>query len=432
MGLKYTVDNNGILTLTNNLIVDVNDLYVDTVLNRVGVGTATPAHRLDAAGDINTTGLFLVNGSQISSSNLSDGGSLIAYALKDTTGSVDVSAAAAPSINQVLTATSATTATWQTPGSSIYLVGTGLLSIVGFGSGNTADGDYSVNGGGQTNLISAAADWAHIGGGFNNQTTALYSVIGGGAGNVASSTYAVIAGGINNTVSGGAGSSALCGGSGNSVLAESSYLGGGINNSIAALALDSTISGGSSNTIATGGVGSTISGGNTNTSAGAAGTIGGGVANTIIFGSGQCTIAGGSTNTANSSYASVGGGYTNQATGAWSTIPGGDSNTADGPYSFAAGRRAKVGGTTGAYVWADSTNADFTATVTDSYVIRASGGVGIGTPSPDPVAILQADSTTKGFLPPRMTTTQRDAISSPPVGLTIFNTTTNTLETFTA
>jgi hypothetical protein len=33
-------------------------------------------------------------------------------------------------------------------------------------------------------------------------------------------------------------------------------------------------------------------------------------------------------------------------------------------------------------------------------------------------AVLQADSTTKGFLPPRMTTTQRDAIAtSPATGL---------------
>lgn len=41
-------------------------------------------------------------------------------------------------------------------------------------------------------------------------------------------------------------------------------------------------------------------------------------------------------------------------------------------------------------------------------------------------AILQADSTTKGALPwPRMTEAQRDAISSPPEGLTIWNTDTN-------
>lgn len=40
-------------------------------------------------------------------------------------------------------------------------------------------------------------------------------------------------------------------------------------------------------------------------------------------------------------------------------------------------------------------------------------------------AVLQAQSTTHGFLPPRMTTTQRDAIVTPANGLVIYNTTTN-------
>jgi uncharacterized protein (TIGR02145 family) len=43
-------------------------------------------------------------------------------------------------------------------------------------------------------------------------------------------------------------------------------------------------------------------------------------------------------------------------------------------------------------------------------------------------AIIEATSTTQGFLPPRMTTTQRDAISSAATGLIVFNTTTNGLE----
>ncbi len=39
-------------------------------------------------------------------------------------------------------------------------------------------------------------------------------------------------------------------------------------------------------------------------------------------------------------------------------------------------------------------------------------------------ALLSMTSTTKGFLPPRMTTTQRDAIATPATGLMIYNTTT--------
>ena len=60
----------------------------------------------------------------------------------------------------------------------------------------------------------------------------------------------------------------------------------------------------------------------------------------------------------------------------------------------------------------------------------SNGSVGIGTSSPNAAALLQVDSTTKGFLPPRMTTAQRDAISSPPAGLIIFNTDLGTLQTY--
>lgn len=59
--------------------------------------------------------------------------------------------------------------------------------------------------------------------------------------------------------------------------------------------------------------------------------------------------------------------------------------------------------------------------------IEANGNVGIGTTSPNAAALLDVSSTTKGFLPPRMTTAQRDAISTPPAGLVIYNTSTNVL-----
>ena len=54
--------------------------------------------------------------------------------------------------------------------------------------------------------------------------------------------------------------------------------------------------------------------------------------------------------------------------------------------------------------------------------------VGIGTITPNASAELDVTSTTKGFLPPRMTQTQRDAIASPAIGLQIYNTTTNTTD----
>lgn len=47
--------------------------------------------------------------------------------------------------------------------------------------------------------------------------------------------------------------------------------------------------------------------------------------------------------------------------------------------------------------------------------------------TPDASAMLEVNSTAKGFLPPRMTTVQRDAISNPATGLVIYNTTTGCL-----
>jgi hypothetical protein len=46
-------------------------------------------------------------------------------------------------------------------------------------------------------------------------------------------------------------------------------------------------------------------------------------------------------------------------------------------------------------------------------------------------AILNVQSTTKGFLPPRMTTTEKNAIVSPAAGLIVYDTTLNKLCVFT-
>jgi hypothetical protein len=55
--------------------------------------------------------------------------------------------------------------------------------------------------------------------------------------------------------------------------------------------------------------------------------------------------------------------------------------------------------------------------------IDSSGNLGIGTTSPSASAILDAQSTTKGVRMPNMTTTQKNAISSPAAGLMVFDTT---------
>jgi hypothetical protein len=55
------------------------------------------------------------------------------------------------------------------------------------------------------------------------------------------------------------------------------------------------------------------------------------------------------------------------------------------------------------------------------------GSIGIGTTAPNSSSIIDAASTTKGFLPPRMTTAEKTAISSPVAGLIVYDTTLNKL-----
>lgn len=54
--------------------------------------------------------------------------------------------------------------------------------------------------------------------------------------------------------------------------------------------------------------------------------------------------------------------------------------------------------------------------------LHANGQTGIGTTTPHASAKLEVASTTKGFLPPRMTSTERSNISSPAAGLMVYQT----------
>jgi hypothetical protein len=128
------------------------------------------------------------------------------------------------------------------------------------------------------------------------------------------------------------------------------------------------IGGADGNAVTSGVVGASLSGGGVSSFFQSItddyGTVGGGRGN--IAGN-----SGGSTNDAVA--ATVGGGEGNTATGSYATIPGGLSNSA-GAFSMAAGRRAKAMNT-GAFVWADSTNADFSSTADNQFAIRAANGM---------------------------------------------------------
>ncbi len=65
---------------------------------------------------------------------------------------------------------------------------------------------------------------------------------------------------------------------------------------------------------------------------------------------------------------------------------------------------------------------------TDPTVVHFPGRVGIGTDTPQ--AALDISTTTSAFMPPRMTTAQRDNINSTKEGMVIYNTVTNNIETY--
>lgn len=207
----------------------------------------------------------------------------------------------------------------------------------------------TISGGGATNIYGVA---------YSNSVTAGFGTVGGGYENTVNGYVATIAGGILNINNGAFG-----------------YIGGGYQNSVSGQA--STIAGGEYNNASA--VFSTIAGGQQNSASGQYGFVGGGVLNSA---SGtNATVGGGFGDSASGPYATVGGGYGNSAGGVYSTIPGGNNNLASGDWSFAAGQNAQAINM-GSFVWSDTEGTPFTSTANNQFLIRAAGGVGIGTNNP--------------------------------------------------
>lgn len=172
------------------------------------------------------------------------------------------------------------------------------------------------------------------------------NVVGGSSGNF------VAAGTVGATIAGGGATSFYGKPYPNSVWSDYGTVSGGFSNRVLTGAWDGVIGGGFSNTLETNAYGSTIAGGERNSVGQFSGwnAIGGGYSNNIA---------------PNSLSATIPGGYNNFATN----------------YAFAAGRRAKAKHS-GAFVWADSQDADFSSTANDTFIVRAAGGVGINKSSP--------------------------------------------------
>jgi hypothetical protein len=99
------------------------------------------------------------------------------------------------------------------------------------------------------------------------------------------------------------------------------------------------------------------------------------------------------------------------------------ANTLNIPQYQAALTNPVTGTGTTNYVpkWASSSS------LGDSLIVDNGVSVGVNVVSPASSAILDVTSTTKGFLPPRMTTVDRNAIAAPAQGLILYNTTSDRL-----
>ena len=208
-------------------------------------------------------------------------------------------------------------------------------------------------------VIGSTIGGGGIAGGFAgvgpNHISENLATIGGGSQNTNQGRFATIGGGgLNRILQDGFSFATIAGGDGNTINsgAEFSTIGGGGGNQILSNTLSSVIGGGNQNKIQTNGEYSVIGGGQQNNVLG------------TVF------------------YSAIGGGHLNTiaANSQSATIPGGENNTATN-LAFAAGQRAKAIHQ-GAFVWADSQNADFSSTANNQFLIRAAGGVGIGTGSP--------------------------------------------------
>jgi hypothetical protein len=156
-----------------------------------------------------------------------------------------------------------------------------------------------------------------------------------------------------------------------------------------------TMVGGGFHNIASGYAGA-VAGGEFNTASGTDSTVAGGHINTAE--SEADTVSGGHGNTARGSSSTVAGGYGNTASGGASTVPGGSSNTASGSYSFAAGTQAKAI-QDGAFVWGDNTLVNLTSPGANTFTVRASGGIWLGTNSSPAIGLDHfIDTSTGAFL----------------------------------
>ena len=271
--------------------------------------------------------------------------------------------------------------------SGATIAGGGAVNYFGTAYSNTVTASFGAIGGGARNI--AGGQESFVGGGYQNNAAGYICSVLGGAYNIADGDEAVVGGGAYNNstnfafIGGGyanvaSGFGSVIGGGGydgssaqvNTANGPVSFIGGGLENSA-------------------GGYAAALPGGMGNNASGLCAAVGGGLLN-ISSGSDTYgyTFDGFPRSVKGSS--TVCGGDGNTASAAGATVPGGAANVASADLSFAAGFHANAD-TAGSFVWADiSSPAQFSSSTANQFLIRASGGVGIGTTVTPPGGLIVA------------------------------------------
>jgi hypothetical protein len=356
-----------------------------TIGGNVGIGLNNPATKLHVAGEVraetfsgNGSGLTGISGSALAAGSVSNAQLAIDAVTADRIASSQVVKALNGLKDEVTLEA----------GANVSLGIAGSRIIVSAAGGSGATGGWSLTGNAgtaSTNFLGTTDDrplefkvrneraW-RLEPGFSGTEDAIPNLIGGWASNTVSA-------GVVGAVIGGGGDPSDA----------------GIPRPNRVTDHYGVVSGGAANTAGDNDVAvddarfATVGGGYANEASGSLATVGGGYFNRATFE--RATIAGGWANAATNHAAVVGGGRDNIAGGSCATVPGGQNNRANGQYSFAAGSRSKADHP-GAFVWADSTATDFASTAPNQFLIRATGGVGIGTVTPQ--ATLDVAGTVKG------------------------------------
>lgn len=208
-------------------------------------------------------------------------------------------------------------------------IGNGASSVISGGIGGTFNVNMSSN-----NILSGVGS----------------SILGGDQNTISGATRSAIASGQQSTITGAGTTDAFIGsGSGNVIGNGISWaiIGNGVNNLIR-----------------------TNNGGQASYDAIVSGL------NNTIEGQSSAFIGGGNDHYMSAANGVISGGQGNSNIATYATIPGGRSNYVSGQYGLAAGRNARSKHQ-GAYVWADSQTAFYDSTNTDTYNVRAQGGINL-------------------------------------------------------